>query len=48
MVEKSQERVYFEIELGHVTITTRLNNNTDVELETREFDYAVREFMTKI
>ena len=48
IVEKSHEMVCFESELGHVTITACQNDETDVDLETREFDYAVKEFMTKI
>lgn len=48
MVEKTREMVCFESELGHVTITVCENDETDVDLETREFDYDVKEFMTKI
>jgi hypothetical protein len=48
IVEKSQELVCFENAIGHVTITVCENGQTDVELETREFDYDVREFMRKL
>jgi hypothetical protein len=48
IVKKSQEMVCFESKLGHVTITICRNDKTDVDLETREFDNAVKEFMTKI
>ena len=48
IVEKTQEMVCFEGGGGHVTITTCLNGETDVDLETREWDYQVKEFMGKI
>ncbi len=48
IVEKTQEIVCFEGVGGHVTITTRTNGETDVDLETKEWDYQVKEFMGKI
>ncbi len=32
---------------GHVTVTVAEGEKTTVELETREWDYHVKEFMTK-
>jgi hypothetical protein len=48
VVQRTQDMVCLESDLGHVTITVCKNEETDVELETREFDYAVKEFMSKI
>lgn len=48
MVERTQELVCFEGGGGHVTITACPNDETDVELETREWDYQVKEFMGKL
>jgi hypothetical protein len=48
IVEKSQEIVCFENSIGHVTITVCDNGKTDVELETREYDYDVRDFMNRL
>jgi hypothetical protein len=48
VVQRTQDLVCLENDLGHVTITVCKNDETDVELETREFDFAVKEFMTKI
>ena len=46
--ERTDEIVCFESELGYVTITACSNDQTDVELETREYDYDVRKFMEKL
>ncbi|KON30964.1 hypothetical protein AC482_02425 [miscellaneous Crenarchaeota group-15 archaeon DG-45] len=48
MVERTQEMVCFEGGGGHVTITACENDGTDVDLETREWDYQVREFMGRL
>jgi hypothetical protein len=48
IVEETQETVCFEGGGGHVTITTCPNGETDVDLETMEWDYQVKEFMGKI
>lgn len=48
IVEKTEEMVCFEGGGGHVTIIPCLNGETDVDLETREWDYQVKEFMGKI
>ena len=48
ITDKTQEKVCFEGGGGHVTIITCLNGKTDVDLETREWDYQVKEFMGKI
>jgi hypothetical protein len=48
IVEEKQDMVCFEGGGGHVTITTCTNSETDVDLETVEWDYQVKEFMRKI
>ena len=48
ITERTEERVCFASDVGHVTIDTCQNDKTDVELETREFDNPVKEFMSKL
>ena len=48
IVERADEIICFEGGGGHVTITLCLNEKTDVDLETREWDYQVIQFMREI
>jgi hypothetical protein len=46
--EECGDMVTFTNNIGHITITLCENGETDVEIETREFDYDVKEFLAKI
>lgn len=48
IVERSEEMVCFEGGGGRVTIIACLNDETDVDMETREWDYQVKRFMGKL
>lgn len=45
IVEENPCCVYFKGGGGHVYVTSSTGEKTDVELETREWDYHVRRFM---
>ncbi len=48
VVERTSSLICFEGGGGYVTVTTRTKNGTEVDLETREWDPKVREFMDTI
>jgi len=48
IVDRSDEMICFEGGGGHVTIIACQNDETEVDLETREWDFQVKEFMNKL
>jgi hypothetical protein len=48
MTSQEERRLVFEGGGGYVAITTRPGPETTVELETREWDRAVEQFMSQV
>ena len=48
ITEQTDQRVCFEGGGGHVTVVACETEETEIEIETREWDYQVKKFLGKI